>query len=217
VREEQALTAQVRDLIALGDSKPKSDPLEGFQVRARQLLTSLRERDEQRAQALRAQASRALDELQEQLLATARAQSNSGDLDRSWQTYAELSAVDGSGRLTKVLEPEIQALSAHRKSVSVARELAAAGQHDDAIVELNNSCKSPWEHVLPWRLQSRPSGARVRFADGTVRSTPCTIETPPGEALDLTLELLAEPSRVHSSGPRTCRSCSRRLPQRWWR
>lgn len=218
VRKEQALTKQLRELISMGESRPRSEALDGFQVRARQLLATLRERDEQRAQAVRALASRALDQLQEQLLATARAQSNSGDLDRAAQTYRELLAVDETGRLTKVLEPEIQSLEAHRKSVAIARELAAAGKHDEAIAELNNSCKTPWEHVLPWRLQSRPSGARVRFADGTVRSTPCEIETAPGEALDLTLELPGyEPCRVHSSGPRDTSVVLSLLPQRWWR
>jgi hypothetical protein len=129
-----------------------------------------------------------------------------------------LCAVDETGRLTKVLEPEMQGLREHMKSVATARELASAGKHDEAIVALSNSCKSPWEHLLPWRLQSTPSGARVRFADGTVRSTPCVIETPPGEALDVTLELNGyEPCRVHSKGPRDMSVVLSHLPQRWWR
>jgi hypothetical protein len=215
---EKRLALEVRDLIAMGDSKPHNDALDGFLVRLRHLLATLHDRDEQRAAALGEAALREDADRQEQLLEAARALTKQGDLERASKRYQELLDRDTKGMLAKALAPEIQALEQHRAALSLARQLAKAGHHVQAIAELKKVCPSPWEHLLPWRVESTPSGARARFTDGTVRVTPCTVETAPEERVDFTLELPGfESMPVHSDGPGDQAIVLSRLPQRWWR
>lgn len=215
---EKRLAMQVRDLIALGDSKPHGDALDGFVVRLRHLLATLHDRDEDRAAAITAAAARANADQQEQLLAAAKAHAKDGDLDRASKLYQELIDIDSSGLLKKALAGEIRALEQHRSAVALARDLARNGHHKEAIEALKRACNSPWEHLLPWRIDSTPSGARVRFSDGTVRVTPCNVESAPEEQMDFTVELAGfETVSVHSSGPGNVALALSCLPERWWR
>ncbi|HUR27643.1 MAG TPA: DUF4388 domain-containing protein [Planctomycetota bacterium] len=215
---EKRLALQVRDLIALGESKQKDDALEGFVSRLRHLLSTLHDRDEERAAAITAAAARANADQQEQLLAAARAHAKDGDLERAAKLYKQLIETDVEGHLKKALTPEITALEEHLAAVVLARDLARGGRHVDAIEALKRVCPSPWEHLLPWRVETAPAGARLRFADGTVRVTPCTVETAPQEPMDFTLELAGfEPLSVHSDGPKNVAVAMSRLPDRWWR
>ncbi|MBK8179184.1 MAG: DUF4388 domain-containing protein [Planctomycetes bacterium] len=216
--DEKRLSMQVRDLIALGDSREKSEALEAFLVRLRHLLSTLHDRDEERAALISAAAAREIADRQEQLLGAARALSKEGDLERSALRYEELLERDEKGLLARALAPEIGALKEHLGAVSKARTLAAEGRHGEAVAELKKVCEQPWEHLLPWKITTVPTGGRARFADGSVKVAPCVIETAPGEKLDFTLELGGfETLNVHSDGPADMDVVLSRLPERWWR
>ncbi|HTF90397.1 MAG TPA: hypothetical protein VK843_18415, partial [Planctomycetota bacterium] len=216
--DEKRLSMQVRDLLALGESSARSDALDGFVVRLHHLLATLHDRDEERAGAVRAAAARENSSQQEQLLQAARLHAKDGDLDRASKLYKELIDTDKDGLLTRALASEIRELEQHRSAVALARDLARGGHHKEAMEALAKVCASPWEHLLPWRLQSTPSGARVRFANGSVHATPCIVESAPGEQLDLSLELAGfEPLTVHSNGPGDLAVVLSRLAERHWR
>jgi hypothetical protein len=77
---------------------------------------------------------------------------------------------------------------------------------------------NPAEHLLPWRVETRPPGARARFSDGTTRVAPFMIETAPGEHADFTLELQGyESTRITRDMPGNVSVLMSRLPDRWWR
>ena len=215
---ERRLAVQVRELLSLGKSHASSDALDGFVGRLQQLLGTLRARDETRAAIQSETTARDNANRQEQLLSKARALDKAGELDRASECYKELKESDTGGMLTKALEPEIRALETHRGALSRARELSRAGLHVKALAELELGCPAPWEHMLPWRVEATPAGARARFSDGTVRVTPFTIETAPNERIDFTLELPGfEPAMVRSESPANVAVALSRLPQRWWR
>ncbi len=218
--QEKRIAEQVRDLIALGNSKPRSDALDGFLLRMNSLLDTLHDRDEQRSTALKEAKRRDDSGEQETMLAAARARSKQGDLEGAWKAYQSVIARDTAGMLTKALAPEMHLLEQHRSAVARARELALAGRHAEAINELQKekACPSPSDHLLPWRVISTPVGAHVRFNDGTLLVTPCTIESAPGKPTNFTLELKGfEQLPVHTDGPANVAVLLSRLPQRWWR
>lgn len=216
--EEQRLSNLVRDLISLVEARPRSDALDGFAVRLRHMLDTLRTRGEQRATVVRAREAKDLNELQGLMLDQAKALAAAGDLDAAAEMYRKLCDLDPHSKLVKVLAPERHALEVHRQALAKARKLALEGRHADAIATLGETCQNPSEHRLPWLVQSTPSGATVRFADGTTDRTPCVIESAPGQAMNVSVELEGyEPIPLRSSGPADVALTFSRLPNLWWR
>jgi tetratricopeptide (TPR) repeat protein len=215
---EQRLERLTRDLLGLLPAPVEDPMLADFQARLGRIRDALRRRDEARA----AEREKAMREAtlaqQDMLLAAARAHTQAGDLERAVNTFHRLVEMPGSEQLAKILQKEIAEVEAHYGAVQEARALASSGKHADAIARLEAVCANPREHLLPCRVASEPTEARARFADGSVRVTPFTIEVAPGERIAFELEHAGcEPARVELDGPSDRHARLSRLPERWWR
>ncbi|MCC6406700.1 MAG: hypothetical protein IT453_06020 [Planctomycetes bacterium] len=155
---------------------------------------------------------------QDKLLSAARAHAAAGDLERAVQCWRKLLAMKDGELIREAFADDIEEAENHWAAVQRARELAKLGDHDGAREVLASICPNPSEHLLPWKLVSEPSGARVRLPDGSTRVTPFVLETAFGEKLHLDLDLaLHEPSALDIDAPadRTVRLS--RMPVRRWR
>jgi len=157
-------------------------------------------------------------ERQNMLLASARMHNEYGDLDRSVQAYHDLTAMEGSEAVAEILADEIAVVEKHWDSVQKARSLALADDHESARAALEEGCSDLREHLMPWRIESHPSGARTRLPDGWERVTPFTAESAFGEPLELTFHLEGhEPRTLRVDSPSNQFLTMSRLADLWWR
>ncbi|MFN0007680.1 MAG: DUF4388 domain-containing protein [Planctomycetota bacterium] len=155
---------------------------------------------------------------QEILLSTARSHAKAGDHSRSFAVYQELVQTDPSGKLAKVLEPEMKVERERHEALVRARELALEGQHEEARKVLQAALDNADEYLLPWKVTTVPSGARARFDDGTERVTPFTFETSFGSKpvqMILSREN-SEPLTITVGAPADQTVYLTRAPERWW-
>jgi hypothetical protein len=214
---EQRLARLTRDLLALAAERESSGLLENFQVRLRSVEESLVQRDETRAAERQKRLERERVELQDMLLAAARAHAQAGDLERSVQTFHRLVRMEGSEKLAQLLAREIAAVEGHHAAVILAREMATSGNHAGARAALEDACPNPGEHLLPWRVETRPGGARARLKDGSVRVTPFVLDSTIGERVELVLELPGHgPETLAIDSPADQTVLMSRNPERWW-
>jgi hypothetical protein len=125
---------------------------------------------------------------QDLLLASARAHAQAGDHKRSLDSYRQLVDLDTTGKLAKILAPEIQIEEKRAGAIEKARELAAAGKHAEAKKVLSEALENGGDYLLPWNVETVPAGARAKLKDGTVRVTPFTLETAFGEKISMVIE-----------------------------
>jgi len=177
VRVERQVTEQVEELRKIvGELKRDPDIVEFLQSLER-VDQVVRQRDVDRARiALDRRARQALDH-QDALLKAAQQYADSGDFQRAIRMYDELLSMDPDGRIAQVLEKEIADLHRKDSAVSRARELALEGRHREAFQLLSRELARPELFVLPWHVDSFPSGADVQLKDGSTRTTPFDIET----------------------------------------
>jgi len=214
---EQRLTTLIDDLMARVDGVETTHRIDNLTTRLSVLRTTLVERSARRAAERERLLTEQRLERQNMLLAAARLHAQAGDLERSVEAYHELIGMEGSETIAKVLADEVAEVEHHRDSVREARRLALESRHDEAREVLAEGCPDPSEHILPWRVESQPSGARVRLPDGWERTTPFTIESAFGEHLELVFELDGhEPYRLVVDAPRDRMLPMSRLPDRWW-
>ncbi|MCC7013453.1 MAG: DUF4388 domain-containing protein [Planctomycetes bacterium] len=214
---EQRLARLIQELRSVLASAKETPELLEFRTRMESLALTLGTRSELRATAREKRLRAQNVEKQDSLLAAARAHASAGDLARSVEVYAELAAVPGSEKLMKILEREVNAVREHHRAVIEARELAAAGQHARALERLAEACPRPSEHLLPCRIDSNPPGARVRFSDGSSRTTPFVLETSPGERTQLVFEHDACDSvQLTIAEPADQMVMLSRTPTAWW-
>ncbi len=155
---------------------------------------------------------------QDLLLAAARAHAQAGDHLRALSTYKELLALDPSGRLGTILAKEIAVEEKRTSAIQEARDLASSGKHAEAKAVLAAAMDNPNDFLLPWNIQTIPSGARARLKDGTVRVTPFTVQSTFGEKVAMTIEKDGCESvalEVDTPGDRTV--FLTRAPERWWK
>lgn len=155
-------------------------------------LEELRERVVER-QAARAQLARQRRhaknlEKQDELLRLAETATRAGDFPRALQYYREILALDDSGKVAAVLRDEMARVEARNNAVLDARRLAREGRHLDAIDVLEGTFEDPSVFMLPWKVDSYPTGVRVEVGDDRVSTTPFDIETTVGERLTLRFE-----------------------------
>lgn len=152
------------------------------------------------------------------LLATARTHHKAGDLERSLQAYQLLIEADEELADLPELAAEIDACRAQWEAVKRARDLCERGEHEAAEADLISVCPRPVEFPMPWRIDSRPSGARVTFVDGTVRVTPFVMKSGFGEEVVLRFEDRGYVSRtVTLTKPRDLTVSLHVHPERTWR
>ncbi|HEV8114062.1 MAG TPA: DUF4388 domain-containing protein [Planctomycetota bacterium] len=154
---------------------------------------------------------------QDLLLAAARAHAQAGDHVRSVAAYKQLVELDKTGKLASILAVEIQIEEKRTNAIQRARDLAGAGKHEEAKAALTGALDNGSDYLLPWRLQTVPSGARARLADGTVRVTPFNLETAFGEKIAMTIEKEGcESVALNVDTPADRTVYLTQAPERWW-
>ncbi len=218
LRQEQRLHSLVRDLEAAVVGRKSSDWLSSFNMRIGALAARLGVRDEERAmERERREEEEKIDE-QDRLLAAARQHSKAGDLKRALENYDKLLAIPDSETLSRVLEKEVGGVRAHYEAYLSAVEFAKAGRHAEAKQALDGVCSNVREHLLPWRVETVPTGGRVIFPDATNRSAPFTMESAFGERLWFMVEMPGfESYKVEVQEPGDLKVRLAKSPSRWWR
>lgn len=155
---------------------------------------------------------------QDMLLAAARSHVKAGDLERAIVTYDRLLATERSLANIQELREEVEGVRAHWDAVLRALELAGEGDHSAARKALSQACPNPGEHVLPWKVTSRPLGASVHTPDGKTRLTPFVMKSAFGEELELTFDVAGcVERRVTVKEPKDLVVDLHRAPERTWR
>lgn len=219
VHAEERLQTLVEELRGVLDEKASPAPeAKDFAKRLDGLAQTVRKREDARA-AARTERERK-DNLQRQdlYLATARAHAQAGDYVRSLDAYGKLLDSDQTGKLRDLLKKEMDLVTKKGGAVAEARRLANAGDHEAAVRVLTGAVDSPRNYLLPWKLETFPSGARARFKDGSVKTTPLAYESAVDDAFDVQLELDGyERATVHVAGPKNQFLYLSRVPERAWK
>ena len=189
LRTEERLGRLVEDLAELAAASPGQEQIGNFELRLNRIAARLGEREEERAQVRERLASEQRLEKQNMLLATARSHAEAGDLERAVDTYRELLSMPNSKHLRRALAQEVEQVESHLAAVREAVALAERGEHGAALLALEGPCPHPGEHLIPWRVETWPEGARVTLPDGWVRVAPFTMHSAFGEDLELLVEL----------------------------
>jgi tetratricopeptide (TPR) repeat protein len=214
---EERLGKLVDDLRELSDGAGGQRDLNGFRARLGVLDGTLERRAELRAEERKRVAAEQRLERQNVLLATARAHAQAGDLERAVRTFDELVSIEGSEFLARALAPEVNQVQAHFDAVQQAIELSERGEHGQALIALEGRCPDPSEHLMPWRVETWPTGARVTLTDGWVRVAPFTMHSAFGEPVELSVQLEGhEPLTYRVEQPRDIKlHLSRRANRAW--
>ncbi len=216
---EGQILSVTEDLIAAATSAPeRTFTLEAFLQRLEGVKAKIRVRTDQRATEIARVQKEELVLRQDALLAAARTHKQAGDVKRAVENYRRLFATPGAERIRPMLSKEREEAELHLAALEEAERLSVAGDHASAELALAGVCPNPGEHLLPWRVESEPSGAAVILGDGSTRETPFTLFSAIGEKVELSFELAAhEPARVVVERPTDVRALLSRLPKAWWR
>lgn len=194
LEEERLLLARTEQLAELAAEQPNRSTYEPFRehldLLSRQIDTRMRERTAARV----ARDQKELESRQDALLASARFLVQAGELSDALARYEELTSLEGSSELVQLLEDEIQKVRDQEHALNFALDNAAAGQHAAAIGALEEQGMELINFRLPWRIDSRPSGAQVQLPDGRKLRTPFVYESAVGEPVKLSFH--AEGSAV---------------------
>jgi tetratricopeptide (TPR) repeat protein len=123
---------------------------------------------------------------QDELYRKGEAYARSGDFVRAMSCWEECVTLDDSGKVAEILEPRIAEVREQMAAVERARELALAGEHEQAIALLESSIEDPSDFILPWKVESFPSGVKVAQGADRLRTTPFEIATTLNEHVELT-------------------------------
>jgi len=215
---ERRILKLIEDLRAETIGKEDRAEVKRFVARLDDLESRVEERAEERAAARAQNHQRNNLALQDILLSTARAHAKAGDHTRAFEVYQELVDTDATGKLAKVLEPEMKVEKDRHDALVRARELAMAGKHAEARKVLAAALDNADDYLLPWKVTTVPSNARARFADGTERVTPFTFETSfSSKPVQMTISREgSEPVQIEVSAPADQVVYLTRAPERWW-
>ncbi|MFT5287809.1 MAG: hypothetical protein ACI8TQ_003997 [Planctomycetota bacterium] len=215
--EEQRTLSLLDSIRELTKQAATVEGVENFEFFIDELDATLRVRMDERAIARLEVETKELEGQQDLMLAGARAHSQAGDLTRAVKLYDRLLKLPGSDELRPLLSAEVEEVRLHESALTKALELARNGEHDGARTALEGICPDLSEHILPWRVDSTPSGARVAFRGDTVRVTPFVLYTAFGENIDLSLTLPGcEERNISMDSPQDLNVYMHRLPERSW-
>lgn len=189
LNEEERLLDLLQEFQILMKATTLPPEAHSFQFRIDELVTEVRERRVTRANQREKLMAKEKEKDQDILLATARAHDQAGDMERALSAYKRLLESDPGLEQIPELQQEIERVRAHHQALEVALRLCAEGQHDEAEKTLKSVCPRPIEHLLPYRVDSLPTGARVTLSDGRVRTTPFTAKSGFGEHLSMKFSL----------------------------
>jgi hypothetical protein len=215
---EQSLLAAMEEVLRILPTESLAPEITSFRFRVSELQESTIERRDSRAVERVKMIEKLRQKDQNILLATARSHHKAGDLARSLQAYQLLVEADQELASLPELVTEIDTCREQWDAVRRARELCQRGEHEAAEAELIAVCPRPVEFPMTWRVDSRPSGARVILGDGTVRVAPFEMRSGFGEEVILTFELRECVSRtITLTKPRDLLVSLHVHPERSWR
>jgi tetratricopeptide (TPR) repeat protein len=189
LNEEERLLDLLKEFQAKMKAREIPPEAHSFLFRVDELLGEVSERRATRATMREKLMAKEREKNQDILLATARAHDAAGDLERALGAYDRLLESDPTLAAIPELQQEIERVRAHQAGYQQALDLCNQGQHEEAERILRASCPRPVEHLLPYHVDSVPSGASVTFPDGRVRTTPFTGKSGFGEHLTMGFKL----------------------------
>ena len=214
LKGEELLIDLMHELHAVLPEQPSEAV--SLRYRVEQLLEEVTQRRQRRAGEREEELRRQKEKDQDILLATARAHEQAGDLQRSLLAYDRLLNSDPVLAQIPELQREITGVRTHLEAVNKAIELAEQGAHDQAAATLERVCKRPAEHLLPFRVESRPADAMV-LVDGRERRAPFTTKSGVGEKIELVFRHPGCQERtVVLERPRDLTVHLHRFPERVW-
>ena len=158
--------------------------------RMEELRDAVAARQDERAEITAARIREENLDRQDELLQMAESHERNGDFQRALQCFEEILSMDDSGRIHRVLNKRIDAVRTKHETVLRSRELAGEGRHEEAIADLQEVFQNPEIFMLPWHVESYPSGARVETSNGRRYTTPFDVESTLRE--EMVLEFTAE-------------------------
>ncbi|MEY2786065.1 MAG: hypothetical protein RL277_2277 [Planctomycetota bacterium] len=180
---EVALLKSLRDRLA---GEERREDLGKLAAELRALLERYELRESQRDAQRRALAEEALKTRQNILYNTARALVAEGNHPAALQHYEELLPLLANSPVREQLEAERNALAAKVQLLAQAQELCLRGEHAEAR-ELLKDQPELRSQTMPVRIDSVPSGAEVRLADGTRLTCPLELRASLFRELEFTL------------------------------
>jgi tetratricopeptide (TPR) repeat protein len=211
------LMEELQDVLTDSSARPEAGE---FKKRIDAFVTRLKERVEVRRTERAARAKKDNLAQQDMLIGAARAHANAGDYERSLQLFKELLTKDDTGKLAGLLTGEMNLVREKGQAVTRALELARAGRQEEAYNLLKRVLGEEDANTreLPWKVESCPTGARVKFADGTERVTPFTVQSTWFERLEFVIEHPGfEPAKAVVEHPADQMLLLSRVPERSWR
>jgi len=209
------LLKEIQDALTQGALAPEAN---SFLFRVQELQKEVMARRETRAAGRERLMAREKEKDQDILLATARAHAQAGDLERSLAAYKRLLESDPALGQIPELQKEIAQVQAHHDALAKAITLSEQGKHAEAEAALRGVCPRPIEHLLPYRVESVPPGARVTLSDGRVRTTPFTAKSGFGEVIRYTFAMEGFQERsLEVQKPDDLRVFLHRFPERTWK
>lgn len=181
INEEERLLDLLEEFQVLMKGQQLPAEAHSFRFRVDELCEEVRTRREKRANERVKVFAKEKEKEQDILLATARAHDQAGDLERALTAYERLLESDPALGLIPDLQQEIERVRAHNRALQQALSLCEKGRQAEAERVLKAVCPRPIEHLLPYRVDSLPTGARVTQSDGRVRTTPFVAKSGFGE------------------------------------
>lgn len=211
------LLEELRDVLAQASARTEAAE---FKKRIDAFAARLGERVETRRRERAARSQKDNLAQQDILIGAARAHASAGDYDRALQLYKELFEKDDTGKLPGLLEKEVTKVRQKSQAVARANDLSRAGKQAEAHELLDSVLEKPESALreLPWKIESFPSGARVKLPDGAERVTPFTVQSTWDESAQLSIEFAGyEPVQVLVPHPADQMVKLSRIAERAWK
>ncbi len=218
LKREERLLVLIQGMIEEIDPDRAYDDAKSFRFRLSELNNEILDRREKRAVEREKLMASEKEQEQDILLGTARSHDRAGDLERSLAAYERLIESDEALAGLPALQQEIATVRTHYNAVQRAISLCELGRHEEAREALQGVCPRPIEHMMPWRVSSRPQGARVLLPGGRVRTTPYVERSGFGEHMELVFEAEGFQSQtLEVDGPTDLTVFLHLFPERKWR
>ena len=214
-----ALCASIED--ALEDKEARFAQVKSLKASIATLRQVLSQREELRLQLEEKDRHHKNLQRQDELRELAEKAEEKGDYERALHFYQEILGGELNPQVRDYIQPKAETLSSILLAIDEARDLAYKGEHTEALSLLDERIENK-EHlariIMPWKVESFPSGVRVTTSKGRSYTTPFEIETATQEHLELTFTspgFLSQTVKVEK--PQDVSIFLQRTPESNWR
>lgn len=191
VAMEKDLAEQAKTLLkSFTEAEKKMKEVVALEESLVDFQESLQERAKERARLELADQHRKNLNEQDRLRDLAEKAEAQGDYERARHFYQEILTGELDPRIREFIEPKVEGLDHTIDAITSARALAVEGQHDEALALLKERIANPNHYekiIMPWKVKTFPSGARVTTDQGREYTTPFDIESATTERMVLTV------------------------------